>query len=212
MKYIFIVLAIAVIFSGCAEKKLYTLSDFTMQSADYRYCIKGQSCTLSNFQVTGNFSSKRPYLVGYDNTTQSLTSTTASQIVNISTVDDSYLINIKGRQNITFEQTGDYQLTFMPLLIVTSGSNKHIAFWIRKNGVDVPWSNTRIEIQAQNVEYAPSITYQFDIENTTNDYINMVWWSDTTNANIITYTGLVNPTRPDIPGVLILVSKVSEIT
>lgn len=174
--------------------------------------ITGDLHVNGNVIIHSNLSVKRPYLNGYDNSTQNFINILNPQIVNISTIDDNYGVHIINRQNITFDQTGDYQLTFMPLLYVTSGNNKHIEFWIRKNSVDVPWSNTRIELAAQQIEYAQSITYQFDINNTATDLIQIYWWSDSTNSQILTVTGLTNPTRPNIPSVLLNIQKVSEIT
>lgn len=164
-----------------------------------------------NVHIDGNVSMKRPYLNAYDNTTQNFLSTANAQLVNISNIEDNYLVNIVGKTNITFQQTGDYLLTFSPEFYQSSGTNKIITFWIRKNGVDVPWSNSRFTIINQQY-MAPSITYQVDIENPLTDTIQFVWYSDSTNTQLVSVESLINPTRPSIPSVLLNVLKISEVT
>lgn len=200
--------------NSASSMTLYSALDDGVLTQGLKISSTG-TVTVNNLIINGNFSAKRPYISAYDNTTQNFLNTSATQVVNISTVDDSYLMGIENRQNITFQLTGDYQITFEPILYVSSGSNKHIAFWIdRWNGTNwsqVPWSNSRIEIASQDVEYAPSITYQIDVDNTNIKY-RISWWSDTTNAQMPSFTGLTSPTRPNVPSIILLVSKVSEIT
>lgn len=172
-----------------------------------------------NLHIEGNFSAKRPYLTCYDNSTQSFLNTSAVQVMNVSNNNgdsDSYLVGVEGMQNITFNQTGDYLITVSPEFYQASGTNKIITFWIQKtnsSGVfnDVAWSNSRYTI-TNGQYFAPSIFYQVDISNTTNDKIRVMWYSDSTSTQIISITGLTAPTRPSIPGVLLNVQKVSEIT
>ncbi|MCK9370005.1 hypothetical protein M0R04_08890 [Candidatus Dojkabacteria bacterium] len=167
-----------------------------------------------NIFISGNVSVKRPYWSGYDNSTQNFLNTANVQVVNISNNNDydAWMVSIVNRQNITFQQTGDYLITFIPEFTLTTGTNKVITFWIRKNGVDVPWSNTRISLQTSSAYIASSITYHVDITNPVTDNIQIMWWSDSTDTQIVSLTGLTSPTRPSIPGVLIDIQKTSEIT
>lgn len=175
--------------------------------------ISGYVNITKNLQVLGNVSFKRAYFHGYDNSTQNFLNTANVQVVNITNnLDyDNYGINVINNQNLTFAMTGDYQLTFMPEFLQTSGTNKHVEFWLQKNGVDVPFSNTKFEI-SNNQEVPQSITYQFDINNPATDNVRLMWYSDSTNTQLITITGLTAPTRPSIPSVIINVQKVSELT
>lgn len=164
-----------------------------------------------NLHVEGNFSARRPYLNAYDNTTQNFLNVSKPQVMNISTTVDGYLIHIINKTNITFEQTGDYLIMVSPEFFVTSGTNKIATFWIRKNGVDVPWTNSRYTITQADYD-APMIPFQVDIENPTTDNVQIIWWSDTTSMQLISFDGLTSPTRPSIPSVILNVKKVSEIT
>jgi len=156
---------------------------------------------------------KVPYWTGYDNSTQNFLNVANTQVVNISNNNDvdKYLIDIVGNQNITFQQTGDYLCELSPEFYQTTGTNRIITFWIQKNGIDVPWSNSRFTIINQQY-MAPSINYQFDIENPATDNIRFMWYSDSTGTQIISISGLTLPTRPSIPGILLNCMKVSELT
>ena len=127
--------------------------------------ISGDLNISGNIHVDGNFSAKRPYWNGYDNSTQNFLNTSASQIMNISNNNnyDAYLIHVIDNQNITFDLSGDYLISVSPEFYQASGVNKVITFWIQKNGVDVPWSNSRYTI-TNGQYFAPTIIYQVDIE------------------------------------------------
>lgn len=166
----------------------------------------------NNVYISGNLSVKRPYWNGYDNSTQQFADTAKVQVINISNNGDydAWLINVSGNQNLTFKQTGDYQCTLSPEFFQNGGGSL-VTFWYQKNGVDVPWSNSRYTM-TNNEYHAPSIIYQFDIANPATDTIRFMWWSDSTSTQIYSSGALTSPTRPSIPGVLLTCLKVSEIT
>lgn len=168
--------------------------------------------------VNGNVSLKRPYWTGYDNSTQPFVSTAVAQIMNLSNNNDfdSYGIYITNRQNISFAQTGDYLIWISPEFFQSSGQPGIITFYLQKTNssgqfVDVPWSNSRYTVP--NGAYnAPAIPYQVDITNPAQDKVRVMWWSDSTNSQIYSSGVLTNPARPSIPGVLVNIQKVSELT
>lgn len=185
--------------------------------ADTLYCSLGGACNIASLNLTGNFSAKRAYWNGYENSTQLLVSTTAAQVINISNNNDydAYLIAVEGRQNLTFSTTGDYLCILSPEFY-NSAATANVGFWYQKTNStgqmnDVAWSNSRYRLA--NGEYnAPAIPFQFDITNTANDKIRFMWNSDNANTQIISLTGLTNPVRPSIPGIILNCAKVSEIT
>lgn len=165
-----------------------------------------------NVIIQGNFSAKRPYWSGYDNSTQPFLNTANAQVINISNNLDieRWQITVLGMQNLTFEQTGVYLCILSPEFFQNSGGTALITFWIEKNGVDVPWSNSRYSVP-NNAYNAPSIPFQFEITAPTTDIIRFKWWSDSTNSQIYSSGALTLPTRPSIPGTILNCQKVSEI-
>lgn len=198
------------------RQPLYSASDLVINdnlNVSENVSIEGDLDITKNLVVEGNFSAKRPYWVGFDNTTQHFVDTAAIQVINISYngAADSYLIDVIGNQNLTFKQTGDYLCVLSPEFYQNSGINKHIMFWIQKNGVDVEWSGSQYDMD--NGDYsAPAISFQFDVENPATDDIRFMWWSDSTSSQIASVQPQINPTRPGIPGIILNCQKVSEIT
>lgn len=174
--------------------------------------ISGDVAIGGNLNIGQNLSFKRPYWTGYDNSTQSFLNTANAQVINISNnLDyDAYGIKVVASQNLTFESTGDY-ICFLSPEFYQNGGGSLVTFWMQKNGVDVPWSNSRYSM-SNNEYHAPTITYQFDIETPATDDIRFMWWSDSTNTQIYSSGALTSPTRPSIPGVLLNCQKASALT
>jgi len=166
-----------------------------------------------NIVVTGNLSAKRPYWNGYYNATDNFINTANVQRMNLSNnLDyDSYLITINSSQAIKFSVTGDYLCIISPEFFQSGGGTALVTFWMRKNGVDVKWTNSRFSVP-NNVYNAPSIPFQFDINNPATDYIEFYWWSDSTSTQLYSSGALTSPTLPSIPAVITNCQKVSEIT
>jgi hypothetical protein len=167
--------------------------------------------TLNNANIMGNLSVKRPYLSAYDNSTQSFLNTSQVQIMNISTITDNWLVTIVNKTNITFSKTGDYHISVSPAFYQASGMNKEIMFWIRKNGVDINWTNSPYTM-INGARVTPEITFNVDIENPLTDSIQLMWWSDSTDSQLATMVGLTSPSRPASPSILMEVSENSALT
>ena len=121
----------------------------------------------------------------------------------------SHQIEIINNQNITFERKGHYQICVSPEFYQASGNDKWITFWLQKNGVDVDWTNSRYTMD--NDEYhAPHICWESIIETPATDNLRIMWLSDSTDSQIISITGLTDPVRPSIPGVIMDVKWLSN--
>lgn len=163
-----------------------------------------------NLYVGGNVSMKRPYAMIADNTTQVIPNANNAYGVNFSIIEDNYLINVYNRQNISFLLSGDYLIEISALFTVTTGTNKHVYIWLRKNGVDIARSNTQVEIPNANVETVVAVPFIIDIN--PGDNITIIWGSDTTAAQLLNLNAGTNPTRPEVPSIIATISKISEIT
>lgn len=168
-----------------------------------------RNTTLNNVVITGNLSVKRPYGMYSDNTTQLIAATGTAYPINFSITEDDYLIvKNSNKQNFTFSQTGDYLIELSAVFTVTSGSNKHIEIWIQKNGINIPRSNTKIEIPNSGIETVVSVPFIIDM--TTTDTFRIMWASDTTNAQLLYTTN--TSYSPETPSIIMTISKISELT
>jgi hypothetical protein len=172
--------------------------------------VSGDFSVNGNLSATGNVSMKRAYGMFSDNITRGTASTTNSYPIRFNTTEDSYGIHIVNLTNITFDHSGDYLIELSAIFLVTTGQNKHVNIWIRKNGVDIPRSNTIAEFPAANVETV--ITVPFIVDFHANDYLSVVWAADSTAVQLYSTAAKTNPIIPETPSIILTVSKISEIT
>lgn len=160
-----------------------------------------------NLIIGGNLSAKIPYAVFTDNTTQGMASTAVGQVMNFSTIDDNYEINLVNKQNITVNQPGDYHF-IVSAIATCANNNKHINIWWQKNGVNVPRSNTLQEINTANVEALMTVPFIIDLNRT--DNLRIMWNSDDTGCSLKYTTN--NSFIPETPSIILTINRIGDIT
>lgn len=100
---------------------------------------------------------------------------------------------------VRYTYSGIYNYQFSLQLDMTSGSGQHIFIWLRKNGIDLPYTASEVAIQGTTAETIPSWNFLLDLN--ANDYIELMWsaTSDKVNIKAVTPTSPV----PGIPSVII---------
>jgi hypothetical protein len=123
-------------------------------------------------------------------------------------------ITVESGSRIKVPCAGQYLVTFT--LQVTNRSNTAAEFevWAKDTGVNYPLSNTRFDVPARKSgmiwsHIVPAITGIFTVDDPTNDYLQVAWWSDNLNVFIQNYAAGTSPTRPAIPSVILTINFVS---
>jgi len=123
-------------------------------------------------------------------------------------------ITVESGSRIRVPCAGQYLVTFT--LQVTNRSNTAAEFevWAKDTGVNYPLSNTRFDVPARKSasiwsHIVPAITGIFTVNDPTNDYLQVAWWSDNLNVFIQHYAAGTSPTRPAIPSVILTINFVS---
>jgi hypothetical protein len=123
-------------------------------------------------------------------------------------------ITVVSGSQIKVPCAGQYLVTFT--LQVTNRSNTAAEFevWAKDTGVNYPLSNTRFDVPARKSgsiwsHIVPAITGIFTVDDPTNDYLQVAWWSDNLNVFIQNYAAGTSPTRPAIPSVILTINFVS---
>jgi hypothetical protein len=171
-------------------------------NATKNYTI-GQILSLSYSSGYGSF---------YDTTNQDaiavnteyaikLNSTDSSATDGISIVNDSFGNPTK----ITTSISGVYNIAFSAQLARPSGGGSQtVDFWLKKNSVNVPWSNTSVTLTAN-----PGLlvaAWNFFIQLDAGEYAQLMWSTTSTIVNIQAALG-VSP-QPNIPSVILTVNRV----
>ena len=114
-------------------------------------------------------------------------------------------ISIVSNSQITVANTGTYKLTFSAQLSKTDGGNDTMDIWLRRNGVDIPFSNSEITITASFKVVATS-TYVIDLS--AGNYLELIFSSADTAASLFAIPAGVAPIRPAGPSVVVSIVQV----
>jgi len=123
-------------------------------------------------------------------------------------------ISVESGSRIKVPCAGQYLVTFT--LQVTNRSNTAGEFevWAKDTGVNYPLSNTRFDVPARKTSsiwshVVPAITGIFTVNDPTNSYLEIAWWSDNIDIYLEHYAAGTSPTRPVIPSVILTINFVS---
>jgi hypothetical protein len=87
----------------------------------------------------------------------------------------------------------------------TDSGSDDVDIWIRQNGVDVPYSNTRITMTNNNTKTVAA--WNWMIPMSAGDYAQLVWSSHDTSLRILAQGPQTGPTRPAIPSLIVTVQR-----
>jgi hypothetical protein len=122
-------------------------------------------------------------------------------------------IKIISNERITFDHPGIYSITFSIQFSSTDSSIHDINFWLRKNGVDVPASDSRFSITAKHGSVDGNVigTVNFVLGLSTNDYLELIWATSNVAAYIHAEAAQTSPfAHPSIPGIICTVVQVAS--
>ena len=114
-------------------------------------------------------------------------------------------ISVVSNSRITVANTGSYKLTFSAQLSKTDAGNDTMDIWLRRNGIDVPFSNSEITITSSQKIVATST---FVIELLTSDYLELIFSSADSASSLFAIPPGVAPVRPAGPSVVVSVVQV----
>jgi hypothetical protein len=167
--------------------------------------VMGEQVTDWAWPVGGAISQvSYPYGTFYTTADQSIGVNTAT-VINTSWVEGDANKTYLDGAKIYVEETGDYFVQFSAMLIKTNSSSGTANIWFRKNGTDIPASNTKITLAGNNAEITMTVSLILDLE--AGDYIQFVSSASNTNTFISSDAAGVGPATPGIIATLNLVGK-----
>lgn len=143
-----------------------------------------------------------------DTTDQAIGAANVAQPIQLGTVIESRGITVTSGNRITFSLPGTYKI-FVSLQIANMGNSLTEAnFYFKKNGSELPATNTRIDLQPRKSQSVPYHDY-FAIEIQTtlakDDYIQAWWVTDHVDVSIETLPA--TGAHPQAPGVILNVAQ-----
>ncbi len=107
---------------------------------------------------------------------------------------------------ITFAKGGVYNIQFSAQIQKTGGSEDKLSIWLRKNGVDVPSTNTHVTLKA-NQNYAVA-AWNFFVSVSSLQYVEIMW-SQNGSVSIVHEPPDVVIPHPATPSVILTVNQIS---
>jgi hypothetical protein len=149
-----------------------------------------------------------PYGSYFDTTIQNAIASNTPYAMKFNNIDIQNGVSLNAGTQFQVLNNGVYNLQFSAQLFRTGGGNsQHIDIWIRKNGIDVPSSDTKVNVNANAVYLVAA--WNWFVQMNAGDSVEIMWAvSDVRIQLQYDPANLVVP-HPEIPSVIATISKVS---
>jgi hypothetical protein len=167
----------------------------------------GSALRINNgFYVDGN----RQFNYGQfsDLTIQSASADTAYPM-RLNTTDVSAGVSIVSASRVTVANTGIYNLQFSAQLDQTSNNAAEISIWLRKDGTDVPNSNTELTIEKIGGGGKMVAAWNYMVQLNANQYVQLMWCSTRSDTQLHYHDVQSTPTRPATPSVIVTMTQIA---
>ena len=153
------------------------------------------------------------YGAWHDTSTVTATSTATAYVMAIGSIDLENGTSIVGGTKITVANTAVYNLQFSAQLSNPNAQIADVSIWIRLNGVNVTDGAGTNGVPAKHGSNngLQIISWNYVLNLTAGDYIELVWHSDTTGVQLITFPATTSPAVPESPSLIVTIQAVTQI-
>jgi hypothetical protein len=140
----------------------------------------------------------------FDTTIQAITIANTGYVMTYDNTLESNGIFISNGSRINFQNGGVYNLQFSAQFDKTDSGTDTVDVWLRQNGINVPWSNTRLTSVGNNDKKVAAWNFMQTVNE--GDYLELVWGSSDTGFRIFAETGTIM--HPENPSIIVTVQQV----
>jgi len=157
-----------------------------------------------------------PYSMLMSNQDQSSAGITSENILSYNTPIFQNGIFVESSTRLRFQYAGQYLIIVNCQFSNRGNTAAEFEIWAKDKGVNYPLSNTRFDIPARKSVSIYShvvavINGIFTITDPETEYLEIAWWSDSADVFLEHYAAGTNPTRPEIPSVILTANFVSAL-
>jgi hypothetical protein len=146
----------------------------------------------------------------YDTTDQNNGGTTAANLMTVNSADPANNgVTMVDGSKLTFANAGVYNIQFSAQFIKTDSNNDDVDIWIKKNGTNIPFTNSSITITGNNGKLIAA--WNFVISLNSGDYIQFYWHSADIDASLQHMDAKTDPVRPDTPSIILTAQMVTYV-
>ncbi len=143
-----------------------------------------------------------------DTTLQAVTSVGEAMAMTFDTTDAANGVSIGSPSSrLVVANQGVYNIQFSAQLDKTSGAAAVIHIWLRKNGVNVPNTTSRVVIQGTAAELVAAWNFVIQLEPT--NYVELMWESN--DADVVLLAASATSVYPAIPSVICTITQVNNL-
>lgn len=114
-------------------------------------------------------------------------------------------VTLVDNSKMRVEQAGTYNIQFSAQFDKSSANVEHAYIWLRKNGVDVPYSASKVAIQGSTAEFIAA--WNFFGEAEAGDYFEVV--GSVTSTSVFLPAIAANGVVPGVPSVILTITQVA---
>jgi hypothetical protein len=179
----------------------------TSQSSSFASSTTFNNYTQSINNATSSFGVTSYYGSFLHTSSILLSVTNASYSASFNTTDFAYGVSISGsnQDKIKIANPGVYNIQFSAQLDKTNSSNATVYIWLRKNGTDVPISNTGVAIFG-GADEALVAAWNFFVSASANDYYQLMFAATDNNTRVLYATPSLGPA---VPSIILTVNRVA---
>ena len=168
---------------------------------------------VSNWNKLEYFGSPGYWGSFYDSTSQTATANTPTSIYLRQSDSLGNGVIITNQTRMTFQYAGIYSITYSIQFSNTDNSIHDTDIWLRKNGVDVPASDSRFSVIARHGSVDGNVIgcVNYVLPVATDDYLELIWATSNAQAYIHAEAAQTSPfAHPSIPGIICTVAQVAS--
>jgi len=182
---------------------------FSTTSSFNNYTSSINNFTQSYYNTTGSFGVTSYYGSFYHSSSIVATSLSTPTTMSLNTTDFAYGVSISGSTNdkIKFASGGYYDIQFSAQMSKNTGTTSTVYIWIRKNELDVPWSNTGVTL-AGGANDVATPAWNWFVSASTGDYCQLMWSVVGSTNNALISSSLSAGGGPEVPSLIVTVNRV----
>lgn len=186
----------------------YSLNDNDWLDVDMWNGMGYDSAKLQGFNFKNTIFSSLARGSYYSVNNQIATVPNTPNSMEFSTIDFQSGVQLVASDTIEVLKNGVFNVQFSAQLSRTSGgSSQQISIWFRKNGIDVPNSNTHLNVQANAGKLVAAWNYFFNLNQ--NDTIQIMYSVTSTAIQLLHENADLAIPHPATPSVIVTINQVA---
>lgn len=142
--------------------------------------------------------------------TQTNAGTTSMNLFTLNNADPSNNgVDLSGNDKIKVLHDDVYNIQFSAQFDKTDSGRDEVDIWLRKNGANVPDTNTVLSLEGNNAKYVPAWNFVLPLK--AGDYIELAWYSNDIDMRALYRASSTSPTRPAVPSIILTVTNVTGV-